>query len=213
MTTSKEPQASVTVYQKIAAVMAAISKEGIAKNRINEQQRYKFRGIDDVFNALSPILAAHRLLILPRVVKREQVERQTTKGGAIFYTTLTVEFDFISADDGSKHTVTTIGEAMDSADKSSNKAQSAAYKYAAFQAFAIPTEADNDADASHHDVAPQDTGPTEAGQAVLQAIAEAATEADMQAIKARIMALHGTDRKAAIAAGTARMAALRQAAE
>jgi hypothetical protein len=45
-----------------------------------------------------------------------------------------------------------IGEAMDSGDKSSNKAMSAAYKYAAFQAFCIPTEGDNDADATTHDV-------------------------------------------------------------
>lgn len=141
-----------TVYQTIAAVMRDISKEGIAKGRKNAQQGYNFRGIDDVYNVLSPILAHHGLVILPRVIHREQVERQTAKGGALFYTTLTVEFDFVSADDGSKHTVTTIGEAMDSADKSANKAMSAAYKYACFQTFAIPTEGDNDADAHTHEV-------------------------------------------------------------
>jgi hypothetical protein len=43
---------------------------------------------------------------------------------------------------------------MDSGDKATNKAMSAAYKYAAFMAFAIPTEGDNDADATTHDVAP-----------------------------------------------------------
>ena len=41
---------------------------------------------------------------------------------------------------------------MDSADKATNKAMSAAYKYAAFQAFAIPTQGDNDADATTHEV-------------------------------------------------------------
>jgi hypothetical protein len=41
---------------------------------------------------------------------------------------------------------------MDSADKATNKAMSAAYKYAALQAFCIPTEADNDADAHHPEV-------------------------------------------------------------
>jgi hypothetical protein len=44
--------------------------------------------------------------------------------------------------------VQTYGEAMDSADKATNKAMSAAYKYAAFLAFCIPTEGDNDADAT-----------------------------------------------------------------
>jgi D-mannonate dehydratase len=42
---------------------------------------------------------------------------------------------------------------MDSGDKASNKAMSAAYKYAAFQAFCIPTEGDNDADSTTHEVA------------------------------------------------------------
>jgi hypothetical protein len=41
---------------------------------------------------------------------------------------------------------------MDSADKATNKAMSAAYKYMAMQTFCIPTEGDNDADASHYEV-------------------------------------------------------------
>ena len=41
---------------------------------------------------------------------------------------------------------------MDRSDKATNKAMSAAYKYAALQAFAIPTEGDNDADASTPEV-------------------------------------------------------------
>ena len=56
-------------------------------------------------------------------------------GGALFYTTVDAEFDFVSAVDGSKHTAATIGEAMDSGDKSTNKAMSIAYKYAVFLTF------------------------------------------------------------------------------
>lgn len=41
---------------------------------------------------------------------------------------------------------------MDSGDKASNKAMSAAYKYAAIQTFCIPTEGDNDADSTTHEV-------------------------------------------------------------
>jgi hypothetical protein len=47
------------------------------------------------------------------------------------------------------------GEAMDSSDKSTNKAEAAAFKYACFQAFCIPTEADNDADAHTPEPAPK----------------------------------------------------------
>jgi hypothetical protein len=141
------------VYEKIAAVTAELSRIGIAKDSKNAQQGYQFRGIDQVYGALSPLLSKHGLCILPRVKERTVLERQTKSGGALFYTTLLVEFDFVAAEDGSKHTVITVGEAMDSGDKSSNKAMSAAYKYAAFQTFCIPTEADNDADATTHEVA------------------------------------------------------------
>lgn len=142
------------VYAAIAAVTADLSRVGIAKGRRNTQQGYNFRGIDDVYNVLAPALAAHKLCILPRVLNREVTERQTQKGGVLFYVVCAVEFDFVSAEDGSRHTVAVIGEAMDSGDKATNKAMSAAYKYAAMQTFCIPTEGDNDADATTHEVAP-----------------------------------------------------------
>lgn len=141
------------VYKAITAITAAMSKEGITKSRKNTQgSGYNFRGIDDVLNALSGLLAANQLCIFPRVVKREQIERASKSGGALFYTAVEVEFDLVSAVDGSMHTARMVGEAMDSSDKSSNKAMSAAYKYMALQTFCIPTEADNDADAHTHEV-------------------------------------------------------------
>ena len=145
----------IGVYKSINAVQADLAKIGISKDSKNTMQGYNFRGIDAVYNALSPLLAKHNLCILPRVLERECVERVTAKGGAIFYVTVKVDFDFVCAIDGSKHTIGTYGEAMDSADKATNKAMSAAYKYAAFQAFAIPTEGDNDADAHTHDIKPE----------------------------------------------------------
>ncbi len=133
--------------------MRDMAKTGMAKTGKNQQQGYAFRGIDDVYNALASLLSQHNLVVLPRVLTREQTERQSAKGGIIFSVALHVEFDFVSSEDGSKHTVATFGEAMDSADKATNKAMSAAYKYACIQAFCIPTEGDNDADATTHEVA------------------------------------------------------------
>ena len=155
------------VYEKIAAITADLSKIGISKDSKNSQQGYAFRGIDQVYGALSPLLAKHGLCILPRVTDRQVTERQNRNGGTLFYTTLTVEFDFVAAEDGSKHTIVTVGEAMDSGDKSSNKAMSAAYKYSAFMTFCVPTEGDNDADASTHEVNPNQS------RKILDAIAAA----------------------------------------
>lgn len=141
------------VYKAIAAVQGELAKVGIAKANRNSQQGYNFRGIDDVYAALSPLLAKHGLCVIPRVIDRTMLEKTTSKGNPLFYVTVHAEFDFVSAEDGSKHTAATYGEAMDSGDKATNKAMSAAYKYAAFMTFAIPTEGDNDADATTHDVA------------------------------------------------------------
>lgn len=140
------------VYARIAAVASEIATTGIAKARKNQTQGYAFRGIDDVFNTLAPLLSKHKLVIIPRFLNRTVTERVTAKGGVLFYVTVEGEFDFVSVLDGSKHTARTFGEAMDSGDKATNKAMSAAYKYAAFQAFCIPTEGDNDSENTTHEV-------------------------------------------------------------
>lgn len=143
------------VYQAINKVQAELATLGITKDRRNNQGTgYNFRGIDDVYNTVAPLLSKHGLCILPRVLSRDCVERQSKNGGTLFYTTVEVEFDFVSSEDASKHVVKTFGEAMDSGDKSTNKAMSAAYKYACFQAFSIPTESNNDSESQTHDVAP-----------------------------------------------------------
>ena len=135
------------VYEAIAQVQAGIARGGIAKDRKNTQQGYSFRGIDDIYNALASRLAEAGLCILPNVLEREVTERATQKGGVLFYVVVKVDFAFVAASDGSEHHIIMYGEAMDSADKATNKAMSAAYKYACLQAFCIPTEGDNDADA------------------------------------------------------------------
>lgn len=144
------------VYKAISNVAKELAETGIKKESENKQQGFMFRSIDAVYNALAPALVKHGLLILPRMINRTATERVTQRGGVLIYVTVKAEFDFISTKDGSKHTVVTYGEAMDSGDKATNKAMSIAYKYAAFQAFCIPTEETAiDADAEVHDVAPR----------------------------------------------------------
>lgn len=141
------------VLQAISAVMEEMSREGIGKDRRNTQQGYNFRGIDDVYNALAPVLARHSLVITPRCITREKEVVTTAKGGTLFYVTVDMEFELASAIDGTTKTARMFGEAMDSGDKATNKAMSAAYKYMAMQEFCIPTEGDNDADATTHQIA------------------------------------------------------------
>lgn len=135
------------VYAAINAVQRELVKTGIGKGQTNSYDKYRFRGIDDVYNALGPALAKAGLVILPRVVSRDAQERPTQKGGVQIAVTVQVEYDFVAAEDGSVHTVVAFGEAMDRGDKATPKAMAAAFKYAAFQAFCIPVEGQPDADA------------------------------------------------------------------
>jgi hypothetical protein len=162
MTTQTKTKPPQNVYQKIATVQAELAKIGISKSRKNQTPgaQYNFRGIDEVYNTLAPLMADNGLCILPRIVEHTMSDRgKTRNGNAIYSAIVTAEFDFVSADDGTIHVVRTMGEAMDSSDKATNKAMSAAYKYAALMTFAIPTEGDNDADAHTHEVIP--TAPAE----------------------------------------------------
>ena len=145
----------MTVYQAIEKVSEELAAVGIGKTRKNEQQGFKFRGIDEVLNTLAPMLPKHHLVVLPRILKRECAERTTAKGAPLFYVNVEAAFDFVSTVDGSTHTVTTFGEAMDTADKATNKAMSVAYKYAVFLSFCVPVEAmAEDADTVTHIVEP-----------------------------------------------------------
>lgn len=142
------------IYRVIATVARELSVAGISKSRKNAQQGFNFRGIDEVLNALSPIMVEAGLIIIPRMISRECQERATKSGGSLFYVVVCAEFDFVAIIDGSKVTVRMFGEAMDSGDKATNKAMSIAYKYAAFQTFCIPIEGfGEDPDATTHDVA------------------------------------------------------------
>lgn len=69
------------VYAAITAIIADLSLAGIPKRHINARERYQYRSIDDVYERLSPLLAQHKLCVLPRVLKRECSERQEVGGG------------------------------------------------------------------------------------------------------------------------------------
>lgn len=140
------------IYGKISEVMSKVGV--IGKDKKNLTQGYKFRGIDDMYNALNSHLSDAKIFFAPEVLSLEREERSTKAGGALIYTVLTMKFTAY-AEDGSSVSTTTVGEAMDSGDKSANKAMSTAYKYALMQIFCIPTEDEKDTEYQTHEVAPK----------------------------------------------------------
>jgi hypothetical protein len=140
-----------TVLDAILAVMGDVGV--IRKDSKNEIQGFKFRGIDDVMNALHAPMIKHRLVITFRVLERTWETRTTKQGGTMNVTHLLVEYTF-HGPGGDFVTTTAPGEAQDSGDKATNKALSAAFKYALLHTFCIPTQDMEDADGSHEEATP-----------------------------------------------------------
>lgn len=154
------------IYDLIGKAMAEIG--AIGKESYNSQQKYKFRGIDAVYNALNPVLTKYGIFICPRILDQKREERTTSSGGLLKYTVLTIEYT-VYAPDGSSIQMTVVGEGMDSGDKSANKAMSVAMKYAMFQLFCIPTEEMVDPDQDTYEVAPKQPAQQPAQQPKQQA--------------------------------------------
>jgi hypothetical protein len=139
-----------TIFKALTGVQSALSAQGISKDQTNNFDKYKFRGIDDVLNAMAPILAKHGVLIIPSVKNYETKQVPTAKGGVQNHTTILVEYTLYDTEGDSVHHMA-VGEAMDRGDKSINKAMSAAFKYFLFQAFCIPLQG-QDADGESHEI-------------------------------------------------------------
>lgn len=140
------------IYQAIIGVMSDIGV--IGKEKRNTQQGFKYRGVDDVMNALQPVMVQHGLFVVPEIIDQKREERQTKNKGNLIYSVCTVRYTFY-AKDGSSVQCVVVGEGMDSGDKATNKAMSIAFKYACFQVFCIPTEEMKDPDAEVHEVTPK----------------------------------------------------------
>jgi hypothetical protein len=140
------------IYQAICDIMSEVG--AIGKDKKNVQQNFMYRGIDDVMNALQPLLVKHRVFAVPEILSQQREERQTKTGGNLIYSICNIKYTFY-ADDGSSISATVIGEGMDSGDKATNKAMAIAMKYACFQVFCIPTEEMQDPDKESHEVKPK----------------------------------------------------------
>ena len=150
---------SSKIYSQMSKVMAEIGHVG--KDQKNSQQGFKFRGIDQFVNALYPALIKHGVFMAPRCTSEshelKNVVRSSGKEGVDKHVTIMMEYDFF-ADDGSKVTIGPVpAEGLDSGDKATNKALSAALKYALIQTFSIPTEDMTDGDSDSPEISKSKT--------------------------------------------------------
>lgn len=138
------------IAQTLIEVTQEVGLSGIGKNDVNQIQKYKYRGIDAVYNTLNTIFGKCGLVIIENVTKFHTEERATKTGGTMITRIVEVEYKLL-ASDGSFEMAKSIGEANDTSDKAMNKAITAAYKYLMFQLFCIPLVG-NEGDADNNTI-------------------------------------------------------------
>lgn len=123
-----------------------------ANNNANSKFAFNFRGIDDIYNVLFPVLQKHEVFFTTKIDNIAR-ELKTTTGynGEIkssYFTLVTVTYTFNHVS-GTSITTQCCGEGADNGDKSLPKALSIAYKYAISETFAIAIKELEDPDGSN----------------------------------------------------------------
>lgn len=126
-----------TIHAALADVMADV--QAVAKKDRNNHQKFMFRGIDAVVNAVGPALRKHRVVVTPEVVSANYETVATSTGKASTACRLVVSYVF-RGPAGDTISATVAGEAWDSGDKATPKAMSVAFRTALLQALALPTD-------------------------------------------------------------------------
>jgi hypothetical protein len=124
----------LTIHQAIAEVINEL--EPIGKTGFNKDQKYNFRGIDAILGSLHPLLSKYGVFFAPEILERIYEERVSKQGTVGHCAHLHVRYT-VYGPTGDSITLSTWGEGLDYSDKATNKAMTAAFKYALSQLFAI----------------------------------------------------------------------------
>ena len=179
-----------TVIEALSAVMGSV--QGVRKADRNEQQRFMFRGIDAVMNAVGPALRTHGVVVVPLAEEMTSETYETSKGTQMRNVTIRIRWRFYGPA-GDFIEAVSIGEAADSGDKAVSKAHSVAYRTVLLQALCIPTD-EPDPDASSHEraVTQQPVDPTVAVKRRIMMLGDRLGY-DLDTIKADFTEKHGGD--------------------
>lgn len=142
----------MTIYERLIAVMKDVGAVG--KNETNVAQRFNFRGIDAVINAVSPAFIKNGVIVVPNVLdKKYETIEIGAKRTAMGHAQVVVSYTFYGLE-GDSVTATVAAESMDAGDKATAKAMSVALRTALLQTLALPTN-ETDADASSYERSPK----------------------------------------------------------
>lgn len=125
------------IHEAITAVMVDVG--AVDKGGNNKMQGFKFRGIDQVVNNVSPSLKKFGVVIAPIASEATYVERTNQKGNAVIDSRVRVTYRWIGPENDFLD-VTVVAEARDLADKATAKAMSVAFRTCIIQTLSLPTD-------------------------------------------------------------------------
>ena len=126
------------IVEALNAVMVDVGAIGKNQQMKDGPAKYAYRGIEDILPAVHQAFVKHGVVAYPTVTSSEHKDITSKSGTRGVWCCLTVNWTFMAAD-GSSIVAATVGEAADWSDKASNKAMTAAQKYAYVQVLCIPT--------------------------------------------------------------------------
>ncbi|WP_309247530.1 ERF family protein [Nocardia terpenica] len=133
------------VFAAVNRVMCDVG--AVRKDQKNTAQKFSFRGVDQVVNAVAPALREHGVIVAP--VRSTLVVREITSGGGKRQAWVTGTVDYtVYGPEGDSLPVEVATEATDFADKATAKAMSVAYRIALLQLLNLPTD-DPDPDSEY----------------------------------------------------------------
>lgn len=130
--------ADIPVHTAVVRAMRDLGKIGKADRFDAPGTKFSFRGVDRVVNAVAPILRKHGLFVMPEVRATEYRDVPRANGGRSHECVVTVAWHWIGPK-GDELVAVTMGEALDTADKATSKAQAVAWRTCLIQMLAIPT--------------------------------------------------------------------------
>nr|DAP04912.1 MAG TPA: ERF superfamily protein [Caudoviricetes sp.] len=131
--------------------------QAVRKDSKNQAQRFNFRGIDAVMNAVGPALRKYGVVILPEEVDVHRSNGVTASGKQTAEVVVKVTYRVYGPAGDSIHGKVA-AEAMDFGDKAIAKAMSVAYRTFLLQALTIPTDEPDPDSESYERGAPNGTG-------------------------------------------------------
>ena len=131
-----------TLQQRMALVKRELVEGGISKDSKQKFQNYDYRGVDQGLGVISALHVKYGINVKVANIRDFKMEQRVDgKGKPVTHMTALYEWGFVNTDDGEDVDYCfSIGEGMDTGDKSSGKMQSYAYKNMMFYRYEIPVK-------------------------------------------------------------------------